>query len=171
MTDFLQQVEEPKGIEFFNIKSGDKHYAKLEPTISAYINSSDMGINASRDQDFGWRLGVEWVKRVREFRRDRTQMQILTAASGGQKPTTVQILYYLYGEEIRAYQEELEEHEKPFEQEYLDNIASREEAIQTEMASEGESGDISDLIDDAMVDEGEGDKPTEPEKTKGTKQK
>lgn len=117
-------VEEPKGIPFFNVKSGETHYLKLEPAIAAYINSSDMGINASRDQDFGWKLGAEWVKKVKAFRRNNSEMAILTAKNGGNKPTTVQILYAMYGEQLRAYEEEVEEHENPFEEQYLQDIAS-----------------------------------------------
>src|ERR1035437_2519120 len=111
----MEEIKEPAGIAFFSLKTGETHYGKLEPTIQAYINSSDMGINASRGQDFGWRLDAEWVKRVRAFRRDRTQMAILTAKNQGNKPTTTQILYYIYGEELANYYEEQEEHENPFE--------------------------------------------------------
>lgn len=120
----MDTVTEPKGIGFFSVKTGETHYAKLEPTIAAYINSSDMGINASRGQDFGWRLDAEWVNKVKAFRRDRMQMQLLTAQNSGQKPTTIQILHFLYGEELRAYQEEVEEHENPFEDQYQRDIAS-----------------------------------------------
>ena len=95
----MSEIQEPQGIGFFSIKTGETHYCKLEPTIQAYINSSDLGINASRGQDYGWRLDPEWIKKVKAFRRDATQMSILTAKNQGQKPTTVQILYYLYGEQ------------------------------------------------------------------------
>lgn len=118
------QLEEPKGIAFYSVKTDETHYCKLEPTIQAYINSSDMGINASRGQDFGWRLAAEWVKRVKAFRRDPNAMQLLTVRNQGQKPTTVQILYHLYGEEVRAYQEELDENENPFEEQYQRDIAT-----------------------------------------------
>lgn len=115
---------QPKGIGFFNIKSGETHYARLEAQIQAYINSSDMGINASRDQDFGWRLEPEWVKRVKDFRRNETRMEALVARNGGQKPTTVQILYAIYGEQLRVAQERADEDDAPFEEEYLQNISN-----------------------------------------------
>jgi hypothetical protein len=119
---------QPKGIGFYNIKSGETHYARLEAQIQAYINSSDMGINASRDQDFGWRLEPTWVKKVKEFRRNETKMELLTQRNGGQKVTTTQVLYAIYGEELRAAQERAEENENPFEEEYLQNISTRPEA-------------------------------------------
>lgn len=121
----MAELKEPEGISFFDVKTGDTHYCKLEPTLAAYINSSDMGINASRDQDFGWKLGKEWVEKVRKFRRDRTQMQMLSREHGGQKPTTVQILYWIYSEELRAYQENLDENENPFEGQYQRDIAEK----------------------------------------------
>jgi hypothetical protein len=140
----MDTIAEPQGIEFFNVKSGESHFLKTEPQIQAYINSSDMGINASRDQDFGWKLGAEWVKRVRAFRRDTTQMQILTSRNGGQKPTTVQILYFLYGEELRAYEEVVEENENPFEEQYQRAISGRSSQVAPK-ADDDE--DISDLME------------------------
>ncbi len=146
-------IEEPKGIPFYNVKSDETHYAKLEPTIQGYINSSDMGINASRDQDFGWKLGAEWVQKVKAFRRDNTQMSILTARNGGSKPTTVQVLYFLYGEEVRAYQEEAEDNENPFEEKYQKDIAAAGKAAPkavkpAQLPQVEEDDDISDLVDD-----------------------
>lgn len=127
MTDQISEkpavVTEPEGVSFFSIRTGETHYGKLEPTIQAYINSSDMGINASRDQDYGWRLSKEWVEKVRAFKRDRLQMQILTSKQDGRKPTTTNILYYIYGEQLANYYESLEEHENPFEDAYLASIS------------------------------------------------
>lgn len=119
------ETNEPKGIGFYNIKTGKTNYAKLEPQIQAYINSSDMGINASRGQDYGWRLDPEWVKKVREFRRNETKMEILSSKNGGQKVTTTQILYVIYGEQLRAFQERAEEESAPFEEEYQSRISEK----------------------------------------------
>ena len=161
-------VQEPQGISFYSIKSGETHFCKLEPTISAYINSSDMGINASRGQDYGWRLHPDWVKKVRAFKRDRTSMSILTAKNDGRKPTTTQILYYMYGEELANYYEEMEENENPFEEAYLAAINSglpmqaaveesgMPQALADFRATEDDD-DIADLIDDVMDDEDEDD--------------
>lgn len=121
----MQEDNEPKGIEFFNIKTGDTHFCKLEPTIQAYINSSDMGINASRGQDFGWRLAPSWIKKVREFRADETRMANLGAKlrlEEDESPSLIQILYAIYGAELRAARVAAEEHENPYEEEYLQQI-------------------------------------------------
>lgn len=115
----------PKGIEFFNIKSGDTHYCRLEATIQAYINSSDMGINASRGQDFGWRLAPSWVQKVREFRKNESKMANLGAKlrlEEDQSPSLIQILYAIYGAQLRAARVMAEEYENPYEEEYLQKI-------------------------------------------------
>lgn len=123
------QDNQPKGIPFFNIKSGETHYARLEPQIMAFINSSDMGINASRGQDFGWRLAPEWVKKVKAFRQNENKMENLAARNSGQKVTTTQILYAIYGEQLRAAQERADENENPFEEEYLQKISNNPEPV------------------------------------------
>jgi hypothetical protein len=118
-------LQEPKGVPFFSIRSGDTHYAKMEAQIQAYINSSDMGINASRDQDFGWRLGPEWVKKVKAYRRDEAKMERLTDKNGGKRPTVPQILYAIYGEQVRNYYQRKEEESAPFEDQYQQEISDR----------------------------------------------
>lgn len=124
--------DKPKGIGFFNIKTGETHYARLEPQIQAYINSSDMGINASRGQDFGWRLEPAWVKKVRDFRRNQeSKMAILAERNGGEQPTTTQVLYAVYGEQLRAAKERAAENENSFEEEYLQNISSKSSSTPT----------------------------------------
>jgi hypothetical protein len=163
-----QPVKEPTGIPFYSIRTGETHFCKLEPTIAAYINSSDMSVNASRGQDYGWRLDADWVKKVRAFKRDNTQVSILTAKNGGQKPTTVQILYHIYGEQLQRFFESQEEHENPFEEEYLEAIAksgvdpktvAEKPAVPAALAdfrsavdSEDED-DMADLIDEVVTEE------------------
>lgn len=152
---------QPKGIGFFNIKSGETHYARLEAQIQAYINSSDMGINASRDQDFGWRLEPRWVKLVKAFRRDEVKMELLTSRNGGQKVTTTQILYAIYGEQLRAAQERADENEAPFEEEYLSDISEKSD-VPTASDPELMEGDDLDLPDEPAPMETEPVEPNAP---------
>ena len=161
------ELKEPEGISFYSIRTGETHYGKLEPTIAAYINSSDMGINASRGQDYGWRLAPEWVKKVREFKRDPIKMSIITSKNDGRKPTTTQILYYMYGEQLAAFYEQQEENESPFEEAYLRAInaglpvraAAEEAGMPTALADyralDEEDDDLSDLIDDTILEDEE----------------
>lgn len=124
----MQDDNEPQGIGFFSIKTKDTHYARLEPTIQAYINSSDMGINASRGQDFGWRLAAEWVHMVRDFRRDDAKMANLGAKlrlEEDESPSLTQILFSIYGAQIRSARLKAQEEENPYEEEYLEAISDK----------------------------------------------
>lgn len=127
----MSQLQEPQGVPFFSIKGGETRYAKMEPQIQAYINSSDMGINASRGQDFGWRLGADWVKKVRAFKQDEDKMARLTDKNGGQSPTTTQILYTIYGQQVRQHRQRLQEESAPFEEQYLRDISTQPQATPT----------------------------------------
>lgn len=128
----MQDSQKTQGVPFFNLRSGETHYAKLEPQIQAFINSSDMGINASRGQDFKWRLAPEWVKKIKEFRRDETKMGMLTARNGGQQITTPQILYAIYGEQVRAAADRADEEATPYEAQYQKEIADEPKAPKAE---------------------------------------
>jgi hypothetical protein len=121
---------QPKGIAFFSVKTGETRYAQLEPQIQAYINSSDLGINASRGQDFGWKLAKEWVEKVRAFRKDENKMERLVSRNGGQRVTTTQILYAIYGEQLRAFEQQQEDESSPFEEAYLESISEKPEAVE-----------------------------------------
>jgi hypothetical protein len=127
---------QPKGIEFFNTKSGETHFCQLEPTIAAYINSSDMGINASRGQDFAWRLAPSWVKKVKKFRADDNKMEHLTNKNGGEAPTVVQILYTIYGEQLRVAEARAAENENVFEEAYLQAISNNDDSVDIEKNKE-----------------------------------
>lgn len=168
----------PKGIEFFNIKSGDTHYCRLEATIQAYINSSDMGINASRGQDFGWRLAPSWVQKVRDFRKDENKMANLGAKlrlEEDQSPSLIQILYAIYGAQLRAARVASEEHENPFEEEYLQKINDGKSTVRKN--TEWDNFDrIANQAEPTPAPENPGEAPTpetglEPQKEKKTTKK
>lgn len=161
----------PKGIEFFNIKSGDTHYCRLEATIQAYINSSDMGINASRGQDFGWRLAPSWVQKVREFRKDENKMANLGAKlrlEEDQSPSLIQILYAIYGAQLRAARVASEEYENPYEEEYLQKI-NDDKSASTSKGSEWDNFDrIADQAEPTPAPENPGEAPVVHEPTPET---
>jgi len=116
-----------QGIGFYNIKEGVTRYARSEAQIQAYINSSDLGINASRDQDFGWRIDPEWVKRLRAFKKHATKMAVLSSTNNGRKPSDIQVLYAIYKGDLDAEALAAEEQGAPFEEEYLQAISSKEQ--------------------------------------------
>lgn len=170
----MSQLQEPEGIAFFSVKSGETMYARLEPTIAAFINSSDMGINASRGQDFGWRLDPTWVKKIRAFRNDEDKMDALAAKlrlEDGVSPNTTQILYYIYGRQVRQYLQRLQEEENPFEEQYQQDIStpSKSEPMPTHLSAAMDD-DVTDVVDEAdlMPADDEDETPTD---KKATKQK
>lgn len=59
-------------IKFFNVNNQETRTAETEPMLSAFWNSSDRGPNASRGQDFGWRLAAETVVELNRIKKDPT---------------------------------------------------------------------------------------------------
>lgn len=112
----------PNGVPFYNISSDETHYAKLPATISAYINSSDMGVNASKGQDYKWRLAPEWVKRLRQFRQSTSSMRALRIELGHDEISDINILNHLYSEQVRAWHEAQQQEETPYLDKYLDQV-------------------------------------------------
>lgn len=121
----------PKGVSFYSVETDETRYAKSGAQIQAYINSSNMGINASRGQDFGWRLSPEWVKRIRNFKLDDDKMEALAAKlrlEEGQVPNDIQILHHIYGRQLRAYAQRIKDSQRPYEERYLQQISAAAEA-------------------------------------------
>jgi len=79
-------------ITFFNIKTGEKRTIDpslidptfVEPAITALWNSGNLHVNATRGQDFGWRLGAETLKRIQDVQED--DMLLSRIASSMQRP-------------------------------------------------------------------------------------
>lgn len=64
-----------QGIDFVKIEGGkvvDSVSVSRSPAIKAFINTSNMGPNAHAGQDFGWRLGPVWYKKLTEARENPT---------------------------------------------------------------------------------------------------
>ncbi len=65
-------------IKFFNVKTGETRTLDpstmdpqfIEPAIAALYNSGNLHVNATRGQDFGWRIAPETIKRIRDIKRD-----------------------------------------------------------------------------------------------------
>lgn len=147
----MPALQEPEGIGFYSIKTGETFYAKLEPTIAALINSSDMGINASRGQDYGWRLAAPWVKKVRAFKSDEDKMEALAGKlrlDDGVAPNTIQILNYIYGRQVRAYLQSLQEYENPFEDQYQREISggSKQKQMPTHLRVAAEDEQVTEDV-------------------------
>lgn len=110
-----------KGIDFFNIKTGETIYVRRDAQIKALIESSDMGVN--RQSDMGWRLGKEWVQKLRVARQDQQLMQDLAVKFGGNEVTDRDLMVAVYSREQNAEKQAKKyEEDAPFEQEYLESI-------------------------------------------------
>jgi len=114
-----------KGIDFFNVKTGETVWVKRSAQIKALIESSDMAVN--RQSDVGWRLGKVWVSRLREARSDRGLMQELSTKYGGNEVADRDLLVAVYRRELNAEKQAKKyEDSAPFEQEYLESIKPKE---------------------------------------------
>lgn len=107
-------------IDWFNIKTRETVYTSRPAQIKGIIESSNLGVN--RQSDVGWRLGKEWVAKLRKARNNREMMANLGKMSGGDV-TDTQLLVAIFSIEAEAdKQTNLDKEDAPFEQEYLDSI-------------------------------------------------
>lgn len=112
-----------KGIDWYNIKTGETVYTKRPAQIKALIESSDLGVN--RQSDVGWRLGKDWTQKLRKARNDRALISELSRMSGGEVSDT-QLLVELFSREAAAEKEaERYNDDAPFEQAYLESLKEK----------------------------------------------
>lgn len=123
-----------KGVDFFNIKTGENIWVKRPAQLKALIESSDMAVN--RQSDVGWRLGKEWVQKLREARLDQTLMQELAVKYGGKEVTDRDLMVAVYQRERNAArQAQRYANDAPYEQEYLESIKPKAEKPQETKSS------------------------------------
>ena len=118
-----------KGIDFFNIRTREEVWVKRPAQIKAFIESSDMAVN--RQSDVGWRLGKEWVQKLREARNDSQLMNELTRKYGGGEVTDRDLMVAVYNRERNAAkQAQKHKNSAPYEQEYLESIKPKAEKVE-----------------------------------------
>lgn len=123
-----------KGIDFFNVKSRETVWVRRPAQIKAFIESSDMGVN--RQSDVGWRLGKEWVQKLREARQDSQLMNELARKYGGGEVKDRDLMVAVYKRELNAEkQAQRYTDNAPYEQEYLESIKPKEEKTQEPKSS------------------------------------
>ena len=69
-------------IEFVNIHTGERRQLDRPHQIGAYINSSDLHVNSSKGQDFGWRLSEDIIVKVDEMREDIDKLEDIAKRIG-----------------------------------------------------------------------------------------
>lgn len=154
----VKDPNRPKGVSFYSVKSDETRYAISGAQIQAYLNSSDMGINAAHGQNFGWRLSPEWVQKVKDFRKDEAKMERLTAKTGGSKVTVPQILVAIYSAELRAYTQVKQDDENPFEEKYLQSLSAKPETV--EVASHPEPLEVTPEVPEEPKTQNKTQSPT-----------
>lgn len=97
-------------IEFVNIKSGERVSFEgiadrnlRSAQIDAYVNSSNMGINANKGQDFAWRLDPEVAAEFDEIKTDYSRLKAISDATGvlPENITDGQILGYMVQQQLK----------------------------------------------------------------------
>lgn len=69
-------------IEFVNINSGERVELERPHQIGAYLNSSDLGSNSNKGQDFGWRLAPAVMDRIEDMRSDPEALEAISKRTG-----------------------------------------------------------------------------------------
>lgn len=71
-------------ISFYNEKTGETVTLTRSPQISAFINSSNLSINASQGQNHGWRVAPADQIRIDKMRQDATTVSRIAGVKGVQ---------------------------------------------------------------------------------------
>ena len=152
-------IEYPDKYEFFNVKTGETRILKasgpyVKHMINGFILSSNLGRNASRGQDFGWRLAKDTLQVVKKAQSNPVIMREIATAKGVNPrgvrlPDLIEFLVDSYNNTLQA-QQIAEEEEPRFQAEY-------EASLKDAGLPVGPSD--SDLITDAKLEESEA-KPT-----------
>jgi hypothetical protein len=119
-------------IQFFNIKTGETRTLDpatmdpqfIEPAISALFNSGNLHVNATRGQDFGWRIAPSTVKRIRDLKQDQLAITRI-AASMQILPENIadtDILTWIVKDDARIEALKNEQAEQDFSQQYEDEL-------------------------------------------------
>lgn len=114
-------------IKFFNTKTGETRVVDTEPMIAAFFNSSDQHVNSRVGQDFGWKIAPETIKRIREIKSSRQEMNDLAATF--QLPldaiSDTDVLRYISLQDARDAQ--VAEQETDYTREYEDQVRALEQ--------------------------------------------
>lgn len=69
-------------VSFFNIKSGEEVSLDDPAHIAAFVNSSDMGKNSNKGQDFMWRIQPELKAKVDKYSDDTAKLEEVSRRLG-----------------------------------------------------------------------------------------
>ena len=113
-------------ISFFNIRTKEQVTLERPHQIGAYINSSDLGVNSNKGQDFGWRLAPEIVVKLDEMRMNPELLDNMSKRLGVpiDELTTIHLVQQIsYEEDLERRRKEMRVNREPeFKQEYEQQI-------------------------------------------------
>ena len=166
-------------IDFMNIKTGERVSLTNPHHIGAYINSSDLGVNSNKGQDFGWRLAPDIVVRVDDMANDPELLDKLSTRLGisMDELTIIHLIQHIsyLDDQAERMKEVRKEREPEFKNAYEQEIAALrkgedwdEPAGTTELVEEGKAGPTIDLakLAEARATAVEKPKKTAPKKVK-----
>mgnify|MGYP006928172917 CR=1 FL=1 len=121
----------PSEYEFFNIKTGERRILTAKGLhakhmINGFVLSSNLSPNASRGQDFGWRLSAPTLKTIKTAQRTPSVMREVAQAKGvnpGAVKLTDMIEFLVDSYNNQLVAEEIDADEAPaFQEEYEQSI-------------------------------------------------
>lgn len=116
-----QEKKEAIGISFENIVSGEVRVCTTTEQIAAFVNSSDIGPNASKKQDFNWRLSPDDLVELERLKRDPAIMERIASNNqiSAEDVADYNVLKYManlrFAEAARAREAEEMDHESDYE--------------------------------------------------------
>lgn len=132
------EKSEAIGISFENIVSGEVRVCTTTEQIAAFVNSSDIGPNANKKQDFNWRLAPEDLVELENLKRDPVVMDKI--ASGNQiaaeDVADYNVLKYMANKRFAAAARERELDEVNHESDYDRRVREAREGKKTATKSE-----------------------------------
>ena len=145
-------------IKFFNIKTGERVSLSRPHQIGAYINSSDLSVNAALGQDFGWRLAPEVIVQLDEFRADPRTLEDIARRIGTDvsELTTIHLVQHIsYLDDLGHKIEAQREARNPkFQGDYEAEIARRRAELDREWNDVPEDAEpAAPVVTDNPVDE------------------
>lgn len=120
------------GIKFERITDGTIVEVERPAQVAALVNSSDLGINASRGQDHGWRLAPEVVSEIDDIKGDMSALQSIAREKGiaVQDITTYHVVDYIFSQQqaAKALADESANKNPAFQESYEARIRAQREA-------------------------------------------
>ncbi len=117
-------IQSDEEVSFEEIADGNLRSAQID----SYVNSSNMGVNANKGQDFKWRLDPEVAAEYDEIKADYTRLKAISDATGvaPEDITDGQILSYMVSLELSK---EVAKNAK------VENVATYEDAYREKVAN------------------------------------